>query len=203
MAEILGSAHVTAEHSYSETVQMIQGEFKAPPTLVSLATMAALITLSRESPEGGCFVEIGVYKGGTAYHLAKVAREQGRRIYLYDTFEGIPCTNKEKGDQHKIGDFNDARMQDVVAAIPDAITIKGYFPASMIPMPPIAFCHIDADQYDSIIDSCRAIEGLMMAGGIVVFDDYGCLEGATRAVDEYYGKSRIEMNDAGKAMVRY
>jgi len=203
MAEVSGKAHVTAEHHYDEAVQAIRDDAKAPPTLLSLASMAALVTAATSSPEGGCFVEVGVYEGGSAYHLAKVAREQGRRIYLYDTFEGIPCHNKEKGDRHKVGDFSDVRMQDVVAAIPDAITVKGYFPASMIPMPPVAFAHIDADQYDSIIDSCRALEGLMMAGGIVVFDDYGCLEGATKAVDEYFGKSRVEFNEAGKAFVRY
>jgi len=203
MAEITGSAHVTAGNHFDEKVQAIKEQAKAPTSVVAPATIASLVEIAESAPKRGCFVEVGVYKGGTAFHLARVAREQGRRIYLFDTFEGIPYTDKEMGDRHEVGDFNDVKMADVVAAIPDAIVVKGVFPQSMIPLPLIAFVHIDADQYESIFLAVRALEPHMMKGGIMVFDDWGALEGATNAIKDLFDGDRIEITSAGKAMVRY
>lgn len=144
--------------------------------------------LASTAPSGGCFVEVGVYKGGTAWHLAKVARQQSRQLYLYDTFEGIPFRNEEKGDAHKVGDFRETSLEQVQAAIPDAICVKGVFPASIVEMPPVAFAHVDCDQYQSVKDCIAELFfQRMMPGGIMVFDDYKCLAGATRAVEEAFG----------------
>lgn len=203
MPDILAGAHVTADSHVNKLVQDVRDDVVAPPSVVPHHAIASLVELARSAPKRGCIVEVGVYKGGTAFHLAKVARENGVKLYLYDTFEGIPYTNKEKGDQHNVGDFSDTTMVDVVSAIPDAVVIKGIFPDSYIPMPQIAFAHIDADQYDSIIGAIKALDELMMSGGIIVFDDYGALEGATAAVNEMYAKYQIEITTAGKAMVRY
>lgn len=202
MGEVTGSAHVAASNSISEAVQKVK-ESEAPYSVVPPHTIASLVDIAAGSPAGGCFIEVGVYRGGTGYHLAEVARKQGRQIYLYDTFEGIPYQNIEAGDRHKVGDFNDTDYDTVMRAIPYATVIKGLFPDSMIPMPQIAFAHIDVDQYDSIINSVMAIHGSMMSGGIILFDDYGCLEGATAAVHALYPEERIEITNSGKAMVRY
>jgi len=171
-----------------------------PYSVVPKHAIDSMLELARYSP-AGCFVEVGVYKGGTAYHLNQLATAQSRSLYLYDTFEGIPYTNTGMGDRHKIGDFNDTSYEEVKAAIPEAIITKGIFPASMLQMPPVAFAHIDCDQYQAIIDSVLSLVPLMVSGGIFLFDDYACLEGATRAVLELFGEERIEISSAGKAVV--
>jgi hypothetical protein len=127
-----------------------------------------LVDKARTAPEG-CFVEIGVYKGGTGYQLAKLAEEQNRQIFLYDTFEGIPYTSDM--DYHKVGDFNDTDYETVKNAIPYATVVKGLFPESAIEMPPIAFLHLDCDQYKSVIDSVNYLLPKMVSGGIIWFDD--------------------------------
>ncbi len=146
----------------------------------------------------GCFVELGVYRGGSAIKLAEVARAQGRELYLFDTFQGIPFSDPI--DAHKVGDFGDTDIDAVKRAIPDAVLVQGVFPESLIKMPPIAFVHVDADQYRSVKAACEIFPPQMVHGGVMLFDDYGCLEGATKAVHEHF--SNIERTAHGKAVVR-
>jgi len=152
-----------------------------------------------ESTPAGCFVELGVYRGGTAWHLSKIAAYQDREIYLYDTFTGIPMQGSL--DPHPVGDFGDTSVDFVRSAIPYATVVQGVFPASVVPMPPIAFAHIDADQYQSIKDACAVLGPMMVQGGKMVFDDVWLLAGATAALEETGWV--IDKTRGGKAMVRF
>jgi len=152
-----------------------------------------------ESAPEGCFVELGVYKGGTAWYLARIAEQQGRSIYLYDTFTGIPM--KCDLDAHLVGDFGDTSADAVRAAIPYGIVVQGVFPASLVPMSGIAFVHVDADQYQSIKDACAILGPMLVPGGKMVFDDVWLLAGATAALEETGWV--IDKTRGGKAMVRF
>jgi hypothetical protein len=71
--------------------------------------------------------------------------------------------------------------------MPLAIVVAGVFPESSLAMPPVAFAHLDCDQYRSIAEAARFLEPLMVEGGVMWFDDYNCLSSATKAVDEVFG----------------
>ena len=173
----------------------------APQSLVGSGLIEMMVELSSNAPPG-CIVEVGVYHGGSAWHLAKVAKEQGREIHLFDTFSGIPCAEPE--DNHVVGDFNDADLDAVMVAIPDAKFHVGVFPETMpADMPPIAFAHIDCDQYASVKASIEHLGPLMVPGGIMHFDDYTCTRGATRAVNEAFPEDRIVPTTAGRGLVRF
>lgn len=162
---------------------------------VILAMMDALSTVG-----DGCVVEVGVYKGGTAYFLDQWARHMGRACYLYDTFTGIPYAGPD--DSHQVGDFGDTSAEAVSVLIPGAFVVQGIFPASAVPMPPVAFAHVDVDQYQSYVETCRYMEPRMAPKGILWFDDANCLPSAGRAVHELYGE-RIEKDPCGKWFVRF
>lgn len=153
-----------------------------PVSVVGPDAIEDLKGIAHASP-AGCFVEFGVYQGGTAWHLAEIARAQGRALYLYDTFSGMPF--KSEIDSHKAGDFGDTSLEQVQAAIPDAICCAGVFPGSLVDMPPVAFAHVDADQYQSIKDAIARLSPLLVPGGSIVFDDYKCLAGADQAIAEW------------------
>lgn len=166
-------------------------------SLLNDTTLAVLCGIAAACPPGA-FVEFGVYQGGAAEKLAEVARAQKRALYLYDTFAGMPF--KGDDDYHPVGDFADTSAEAVKRLIPDAIVVAGVFPASLVKMPPIAFVHVDADQYQSVKDATRVFPPLMVKGGVMVFDDYKCLDGATRAVEEW--GQPFELTAQGKAMWR-
>jgi len=160
-----------------------------------------LIESARRAPPGD-LIEVGVYQGGSAAGLAEVAREQGRRLFLFDTFTGMPHADPEV-DVHRVGDFADTSLERVQQAIPEAICVPGVFPESLVPeLGPIAVAHIDCDQYASVLACCRTLGPLMAEGGMMVFDDYDVLPGARRAVEEAF-PGRVTISAQGKARVEF
>ena len=171
-----------------------------PQSVIAADNVHELAEAARMTPKGD-IVEVGVYKGGSAAALAHVAREQGRRLFLFDTFTGIPVANPARGDVHAIGDFADTSVEAVRAAIPDAFICVGIFPCTLTEgVGPIAFAHIDCDQYDSVRSCCLKLGPLMAPGGLMVFDDYDSLAGARAAVDECF-PGRVVLSQRGKARV--
>lgn len=180
-----GTTHGGASYAFEQDGKFydINGnDPENPISLVGTGAIEDLCQIAQASPPG-CFVEFGVYQGGTAWHLAKIAKAQGRPLYLYDTFTGIPF--KDDVDSHKVGDFNDTTLAQVQRAIPDAIYCVGVFPDTLVEMGPIAFVHVDADQYQSLKDAIRLFVPRMVRGASIVFDDYKCLAGADKAIAEW------------------
>jgi predicted O-methyltransferase YrrM len=162
----------------SETTTSTGSE--GPTSLIGPETLRAMCVKAGQCPPGA-FVEVGVYQGGSAWHLARVARSQGRPLFLYDTFSGIPFQH-EQLDRHEVGDFGDTDMESVHAAIPDATIVQGIFPDSAIEMGPIAFVHLDCDQYKSYKDSLEYLVPRMVPSGVIWCDDVDCLPGAGEAM---------------------
>jgi len=167
-------------------------------TLVNEFVVKAMMKEACNTPSGS-FVEIGVYQGGTAQHITSLAEQQGRDVFLYDTFTGIP--HKDIVDVHEIGDFTDTSFELISDLFSYARVIPGIFPNSAVEMDHVAFVHLDCDQYRSIIESVNYLKPLMVKGGVMWFDDYGLLAGATKAVHELFGEN-IE-TITGKAVVRF
>jgi hypothetical protein len=147
---------------------------------IILGMMDALSTVGH-----GCVVEVGVYKGGTAYFLDQWAQHMGRRCYLYDTFSGMPYA--DPGDSHAVGDFADTSLPSVKKLIPHATIVPGIFPSSAVLMPKIAFSHIDVDQYRAYKESFEYLEPLMAPKSIMWFDDADVIPAAGKAVFEIFG----------------
>jgi hypothetical protein len=173
------------------------GATTPPHSLVSGEVAAAMCRLAASSPPG-CFVEVGVYHGGTAWHLSQVAEAQQRTLYLYDTFTGMPYADPAAGDSHRVGDFADTSAARVRLDIPTALVVEGVFPCSALDMEPVAFAHLDCDQYQSYRDALDYLVPRMPAGGFLWLDDYQCLAGATRAVDECVREGRVRLRQAEK-----
>lgn len=173
-----------------------EGKNTARPgvSLISDEMLQTMKDLAESTPKG-CFVEVGVYKGGSA----KVLYGLGRKLFLYDTFSGMPVCGPD--DQHNIGDFSDCSYEEVCAEMPKAIVVKGVFPESLVKMPKVAFVHADADQYESTANICKVFPPLMAKGGMILFDDYRSLPGCIKAVDEFFPEKEILPD--GRALVRF
>jgi len=167
------------------------------PSIITVSNLREMVRLAESSPLGGCFVELGVYQGGSAWQLLVLANKQQRSLHLFDTFTGIPETSA--GDWHAIGDFGKVNLEVVQNVLVGAVFHIGVFPASLVGvnLPPIAFAHIDCDQY---VSTKAAIERLpMMPGGIMLFDDWHETPGATKAVEEAF--AQVKVTTCGKGYV--
>jgi O-methyltransferase len=177
------------------------GDFKqyydlaAPKSLVSPDRCYVLYTLLRQAVSvAGDVWECGVYKGGTAAMMAAMLHQYApqKKIYLFDTFEGMPDTDPVK-DWHKQGDFSDTSLETVSAYVglkEQCVFRKGFIPDTFkgLETATIAFAHIDVDIYKSISDCLEFIWPRLSVGGFIVFDDYGfpSCPGARAAVDEFF-----------------
>jgi O-methyltransferase len=166
-------------------------------TLVSDDRLYVLATLLQQALATcpGHAVECGVYRGGTARLLLDTMRatKPDRRLFLCDTFSGMPETDPA-ADLHRKGDFSDTSLERVRAYLGDAREVSfvpGIIPESLAPLAAERFCfvHVDLDLYSSVIAAARFFYNRVVPGAFLIFDDYGFAStpGARRAVDEFFG----------------
>jgi O-methyltransferase len=162
----------------------------------------------------GDVVELGCYVGTTTVHLAKTLMATDKRLYVYDSFEGLPEKTKQDlsplGQQFQVGELHATKKQLVKnltqARVPMPYIKKAWF-SDLIKsdMPEvISFAFLDGDYYGSIIDSLRVIESHLVAGSVIVVDDYSnaALPGAARAVDEWLiGRSVVKKIEQSLAII--
>lgn len=153
-----------------------------PESQLPEVNLEELSDLCASTPDG-CIVEVGVYKGGSAWALQQVAR--GRTLHLFDTFTGIP--EKSEGDNLSIGQFNDANVDLVREALPEAKIHVGVFPATLSDdIQDIAFVHVDCDQQATCRSAIALLWPRIVPGGVMAFDDYP-FEGIKKAIHDAFG----------------
>ncbi len=164
--------------------------------------------LEKTLPIPGDVVEFGCYVGTTSVPLAKRLQRTGKRLFVYDSFEGLPEKTLEDespvGLQFKAGELLATKAQLVrnfkQAGLAIPVITKSWFsevPDSRLPAQ-ICFAYLDGDYYDSILNSLKLIWDKLSPGAIVLVDDYTneALPGVTRAIDKWLlyhpAKIRIE-----------
>jgi hypothetical protein len=141
----------------------------------------------------GDIAELGVYKGNTAFILARLARRLGRTAYLLDTFAGFSAADATGVDQGAQSQFSDTSRAAVRAKVGEANVrfIAGHFPATASQILPDArFClvHLDCDLYAPFAAALGYFYPRLSPGGFLIMHDYSSLywEGAEKAVDEFF-----------------
>jgi O-methyltransferase len=140
----------------------------------------------------GDFVECGVYKGASAYWMCKAAAP-GRKVHLFDSFEGLPKPGCFDGDHWIEGKFADTTTSEVVKNLEpyrNYHLYSGWIPEifEQYQGAAISFLHIDVDLYAPTLMSLVHLWRYIIPGGIVICDDYGfaqCL-GARQALDQFF-----------------
>jgi O-methyltransferase len=147
----------------------------------------------------GDILEVGVWRGGTGCLMARRSTIDGGtgKVFLCDTFEGVVKAGVE--DASYVGGEHADTTSDEVQALARRMklanveVLKGMFPddtAHEIADRRLRLCHIDVDVYESAKQVFAWAWPRLVAGGIVVFDDYGFYScpGVTRFVNEMIGQ---------------
>ena len=139
----------------------------------------------------GNIAEVGVFKGGSAEIIAKT-KQESKKLFLFDTFEGLPEVDK-KDNFCKKGDFSNTSYESVkknFECYKNVYVYKGVFPkqnSEHVDKETFSLVHIDVDIYQSYKDCLEFFYPRMVHGGIIVLDDYDhehC-KGAKLATDEF------------------
>ena len=145
----------------------------------------------------GDFVELGCYKGDTSLLLAEVLKDSDKKLWIYDSFEGLP--EKTESDESALGvDFKkgelvitkrEVKQRFLKANLPVPVIKKAWFSDLKTEDLPeeIAFAFLDGDFYESIKDSLKLVIPKMVEDGALVIHDYSnpALPGVKKAVDEF------------------
>ncbi len=161
----------------------------------------------------GDFAELGVFRGNSAAVLAHYARQYGRTIFLFDTFEGFDTKDLAGIDHDKPRDFTATSLETVRGVVGDeaAVYVMGWFPRTVtrdIEARRYAIVHLDCDLYEPMIAGLRFFYPRLSPGGLLIVHDYGGVywNGAKRALDEFVAGIRenlIQLPDkSGTAMIR-
>jgi len=158
----------------------------APDSLIGDSGLRQLEVFAEYAPKGD-FVEIGVYKGGSAWVLNKICERQGRTLHLFDTFEGIPFIEEIDKGFVNVGHFRwpYEKIVELFKEQPNVKIYKGVFPETMPKgLDNIAFVHVDCDIYRTMKDIIEIFPPIMATGGMMYFDDYGNCKAGVKAVNE-------------------
>lgn len=155
--------------------------------------------INRNNPTAA-FLEIGVWRGGTAAIVGKKLSLSGANtdFYLADTFTGVAKASSKDG-YYSGGEHADTSIGMVESIINGKYNhyriLQGIFPDDTAHLvnneAKFGYCHIDVDVYESANGIVNWIWDKMVLAGVIVFDDYGFhyCDGITRFVNEQKGKS--------------
>ena len=121
----------------------------------------------------GPWLEFGVWKGSTARLLLKHLSEDGR-LYLFDSFQGLPEDWKPgfpKGEfalpESERPQFDDLRVELIEGTFEE--TLPSWVGSHA---EPLAFVFIDCDLYSSTETIFTYLHHLITPGTLIVFDEY-------------------------------
>lgn len=153
----------------------------------------------------GDFLEAGVWRGGVGIlmrALLEALREPDRRVWLADSYEGLPKPSHEE-DRGLSLDLNwmlPASLEEVKANFEGfglldhrVRFLPGYFAESMpsAPLDRLAVLRLDGDYYSSTIEVLDPMYDLVSDGGFVIVDDYGYHKGCRNAVHDFLESRRL------------
>jgi hypothetical protein len=198
----------------------------APFTMTSPERIYSLVEAVKYLEKHGIagdIVECGVWKGGSMMSVAWMLKSRNsteRRLYLYDTFEGMPPPSKHdktfRGEDAKnLLEKNRNKEENLVWAYSTLEEVRhnmrstGYpeekivyvagkveetIPATLPQK--IALLRLDTDWYESTLHELIHLFPLLAEGGVLILDDYGHWQGARKAADEYFEthSTRILLN---------
>jgi O-methyltransferase len=153
----------------------------------------------------GDVVECGSARGGSAALMALTLRRLGarRKLWLFDTFEGLPAPTSQDPDFELadlftgtcVGTLGEVRaLFNRLNVADDVALVKGLFQETLpaTPIARIAVLHIDGDWYESVKVCLDCLYDKVVAGGVIQLDDYGYWKGARKAVDEFLEQRGIQ-----------
>ena len=130
----------------------------------------------------GDVLEVGTWRGGTGALLGRRAADLGlaAEVFLCDTFTGVVKTGAEDRN-YRGGEHADTALPVVQALVArldlgNVRILQGIFPddtAAAVADRRFRLCHIDVDAYRSAKDVLDWVWPRLVAGGVVVFDDFG------------------------------
>ena len=203
---------VDFKREWIDTIERVSRFTVTTPEQLAALCSATEYVVRHKLP--GSFVECGVGRGGSVMAIALTLQRLGvgdRDLYLFDTFHGMTKPTVVDVDYRGVAYLDHwpslpnwfsvgASLSEVKAALemtkydPARLHfVEGDVEETLPEHAPseIALLRLDTDWYESTRHELIHLYPRLVLGGVVIIDDYGHLEGARKATDEYFDGHRI------------
>ena len=148
-----------------------------------------VISLVRQSAKiPGVLAEVGVFQGASAKLICEV--KDGRELYLFDTFEGLPKTGAQDTKVFSKGKYaaSLSSVQEFLDSYSKVQFCPGLFPDSALGLGHLrfSFVHLDVDLYESTRRSLEFLYPRLSPGGILLSHDYSSEPGVRKAFEAFF-----------------
>lgn len=166
LQRIYAANAIRCEHTQDEMLQVIR----------------AMLDFPQDVP--GCVVEAGCFKGGSTAKFSIAAKLAGRRLFVFDSFEGLP-PNTERQQLTILGDLTDfsagqyrAPLEEVQQNVSThgegdvCVYVKGWFDQTIPQFSlPVIAAYIDVDLVSSTRTCLKYLYPLLQPGGRLFSQD--------------------------------
>tara|TARA_A100001015_G_scaffold319674_1_gene443337 strand:- start:1829 stop:2485 length:657 start_codon:yes stop_codon:yes gene_type:complete len=157
----------------------------------------------------GDILEFGVFKGNSLIRFLTfrsiIENNYSRKIYGFDTFKDFP-EQKRKNDKKLKRDFtSDAGKPKSKQSLDKILQDKKFDNFELVegnvlktlnkfitknPNLRISLLHLDMDVFNATNFVLNKLKDKVVKNGIILVDDYGTVEGATKVVDNFLKKNK-------------
>jgi O-methyltransferase len=130
----------------------------------------------------GAFIECGTYKGGTSVLMGLALRHFGatKKIYMLDSFQGLPKPNQNTDSMYKEGDMRSDYANAAAAIEQNGLEgvcqiVPGWFSDTLPTLnsdEQYSLVHLDCDLYDPAKLCLDYLYPRVVPGGFIIIDDY-------------------------------
>ena len=198
------------------------GEYSLTPLIRRWTLIKSLHYINKKKIIGD-IVECGIWRGGNLFLAKKIQdkyyKEIKRKLYGFDTFDGMPEPSIHDGAKvnktyqnfkNKNEPWTKASLDDVknfskklFSDIDEFNFIKGKVEDTLkdkknLPNK-ISLLRLDTDLYESTKIELNILYPLLVEKGILIIDDYGDFQGCRKAVDEYFSDKNVLMISVDKS----
>jgi len=187
---------------------MIRNNARVPSAsnFISHLLMAAeILNVPPDTP--GVLVECGCYKGGSTVNLSVVAAACGRKLHVFDSFEGLPEPDSVDAGhvvvtEHSVSTYERGAYAGTLdevttnvrrfGALEACVFHRGYFSDTLAGFDePVAFAYLDVDLATSEKECLHRLWPLLVPGGFVFTDEAHHLEIAELFFDRQWWTSEF------------
>lgn len=184
------------------------------PTATSWLYHVVLATAILQVPSSapGIVVECGCWKGGSTASLSLVCGMTGRKLHVFDSFEGLPAENPETVHQYPgVGVYGyyqkgmyAAELEEVWESVRQygnlaaCEFVPGYFSESLKTLKEsVVFAFLDVDLASSMRDCIKHIWPVLNDGGLIYTDDSCDMEVVRLWFDDQWWQANLYMRAPG------